>query len=216
MINYASTDKSVEIIKNICPSWQIVDSINENFNAVAIDSEVEEYEKTITGWRICLNITEFLVGNYQSLTPSLVPEQKAISVCLMVEKPETMYQQTEIKDILKEKINGLSPEHCTATGQRSIHNFSLKYPLGRHFRHPEPCQDFVILKYIYSPWNEQLIQRKLQIKHRIPQSEFEKGLGLHHAFCKERLEHELRRLQKDSQDLSEIIKINETPLKYFL
>jgi hypothetical protein len=33
MINYGSTDRSVELIKQICPTWKIVDTKNEYFGA---------------------------------------------------------------------------------------------------------------------------------------------------------------------------------------
>ena len=52
MINYNSTDRSVEIIKDICPDWQIVNSTNEQFDALRVDSEVSYYEEQIPGWKI--------------------------------------------------------------------------------------------------------------------------------------------------------------------
>ncbi len=59
IIDYASTDRSLEIIKEICPTWEVVQSKNAEFNAMAVDVEVLEYERKIEGWRICLNVTEF-------------------------------------------------------------------------------------------------------------------------------------------------------------
>ena len=67
MIDYNSTDNSVEIIKDICPDWQIVTSVNSCFNAVEVDKEVMYYEEQIPGWKVTLNSTEFLVGNYKLL-----------------------------------------------------------------------------------------------------------------------------------------------------
>ena len=45
MIDYHSTDRSVEIIKSICPAWEIVTSRNNDFQADNIDTEVMEIEK---------------------------------------------------------------------------------------------------------------------------------------------------------------------------
>ena len=45
MIDYNSTDKSKEIIEEICPHWKIVKTKNEYFDSDIIDREVEEYEK---------------------------------------------------------------------------------------------------------------------------------------------------------------------------
>ena len=67
MINYNSTDRSVEIIKDICPDWQIVDSVNPEFSAIEVDKEVMYYEEQIPGWKICLNVPEFLYGDFSSL-----------------------------------------------------------------------------------------------------------------------------------------------------
>ena len=65
LIDYDSTDESVNIIKEICPDWQIIKSKNEMFDAKKCDDEVMEIEQNISGFRICLNVTEFLIGNYK-------------------------------------------------------------------------------------------------------------------------------------------------------
>ena len=64
MIDYHSTDRSVEIIRELCPTWDIVTSRNPNFQADTIDTEVNDIEAGIDGWKICLNVTEQLIGNY--------------------------------------------------------------------------------------------------------------------------------------------------------
>ena len=46
MINYHSTDRSCEIIKEICPTWQIRPSRNEYFHPKDIDAEVMDIEAT--------------------------------------------------------------------------------------------------------------------------------------------------------------------------
>ena len=74
MINYKSTDRSVEIINEICPEWQVVDSVNPEFSAAEVDDEVMYYEEQIPGWKIALNVTEFLVGNYSLLTEDETPK----------------------------------------------------------------------------------------------------------------------------------------------
>jgi hypothetical protein len=55
LIDYNSTDRSVEICKNICPHWQVFSSMNEYFEAHSNDSEIEFYEKQIPGFRIALS-----------------------------------------------------------------------------------------------------------------------------------------------------------------
>ena len=67
LFNYDSTDRSVEIIKDICPTWEIKTSKNRVFDAALVDKEIMEFEPSIEGWKICLNVTEFLVGDFSVL-----------------------------------------------------------------------------------------------------------------------------------------------------
>ena len=61
MIDYHSTDKSVEIIKELCPTWEIRKTKNEMFDAHLVDKEVMEIEDTLIGFKIALNVTEFII-----------------------------------------------------------------------------------------------------------------------------------------------------------
>ena len=49
MIDYHSTDRSREIIKEICPTWEVVTSRNLDFQADNIDTEVMDIEREIDG-----------------------------------------------------------------------------------------------------------------------------------------------------------------------
>jgi hypothetical protein len=68
---------------------------------------------------------------------------------------------------------------------RSMHNFSLNYfdtsvwRAGRHYW-GTPCEDFRILWYGYSPFTENLIQRKLAIQTQIPETDKAVGNGGQH------------------------------------
>ena len=48
MIDYHSTDHSREIIREICPSWDIVTSRNIDFQADTIDIEVNDIDRKST------------------------------------------------------------------------------------------------------------------------------------------------------------------------
>ena len=60
VIDYNSTDKSMEICKKICPECKIIKTRNEYFDAQEIDKEFMDIENTIEGIKIVLNTTEFL------------------------------------------------------------------------------------------------------------------------------------------------------------
>ena len=68
---------------------------------------------------------------------------------------------------------------------RSMHNFPLNYfetsvwRAGRHYW-GTPCEDFRILWYGYSPFTEDLIQRKLAIQTQIPEADKAVGNGGQH------------------------------------
>jgi hypothetical protein len=47
LINYHSTDRSVEIIKDICPKWKIVDTENSHFVFKPTDQEIMYYEAKV-------------------------------------------------------------------------------------------------------------------------------------------------------------------------
>ena len=61
IIDYNSTDRSLEICKKICPNCKVIPSINEYFDAQEIDREVMDIERSIDGIKIVLNVTEFLI-----------------------------------------------------------------------------------------------------------------------------------------------------------
>jgi len=61
LIDYASTDRSRDIIHELASTWEIRPSRNAKFHSVSIDHEVMDIEREITGWKMCLNVTEFLM-----------------------------------------------------------------------------------------------------------------------------------------------------------
>ena len=64
LIDYGSTDSSLEIIQDRAPkNWKVVKTNNKNFDAFLVDHELMEYEKKIKGWKIALNTTEFLISS---------------------------------------------------------------------------------------------------------------------------------------------------------
>lgn len=181
MINYKSTDKSVEIINKICPDWQVVDSINSEFGAIDVDSEVMYYENQIPGWKIALNVTEFLVGNYSLLNEDEGNREIYVpSFYFIDENDETVVEKQ--KPLYEQLFNGIDfIDDPMIRKLRCLHNHQISYPIGRHFLNfDETSKDFVIFNYGFSPMNKQLISRKLQIQHRISESDKRKNWGAEH------------------------------------
>ena len=62
LVDHGSTDRSVEIIQEMAPSWEIVSTQTLDFGANIVDDEMMEIEKRFDGPKIVLNVTEFLFG----------------------------------------------------------------------------------------------------------------------------------------------------------
>jgi len=62
IIDYNSTDNSINICKSICPNATIINSRNKKFKIFDVDQEVMDIENGIEGFKIVLNTTEFLVS----------------------------------------------------------------------------------------------------------------------------------------------------------
>lgn len=184
MIDYNSTDSSVDIIREICPHWKIVKSRNEFFGAREIDSEVEDIERGIEGWRICLNTTEFLLGDTSQITKA-----HQIPAMVMVDNEPDNLPDPNIS-LVKQKQYGIHyNEGFRIRRARCLHNNSqISYPLGRHFEAYD-TEEFLILWYGWSPYNQHLKKRKMQIGQNIPEADKARGFSLEHMMTEEQLDN---------------------------
>ncbi len=201
-INYASTDRSVEIIKDICPKWTIVDSINDMFDARQCDEEVVKYERQIPGWKVTLNVTEFLVGDFSILDDT--PEQELIIPCnVMVDVIES--EEVDVsKSLIEQKHFGIhySDSGARLRRPRCIHNKQhIQYPLGRHYENYN-CENLQVCWYGWSPFSSSLIKRKLQIQNKIPESDRAQGFGREHITNVNQLIKDYTELKSRTRDLS--------------
>jgi len=181
LIDYDSTDRSVEICKEICPTWQVVKSVNKEFGAWQIDAEVMAYERQFGGWRIALNVTEFLVGNVNELmhdrdeaTQYLIP-----SISFFDWDPEGSLNKTI--PIWEQKTFGIHYNDDFLTRRsRSLHNFSdIQYDAGRHF--PKfNCEEAILFHYANCISSPEMVKRRLQIQTRIPKSDIMRNMGHQH------------------------------------
>jgi len=199
MIDYHSTDRSVEIIKEICPTWDIVTSRNIDFQADNIDTEVMDIERQIDGWKIALNVTEQMIGDYTILDDK--PGQWLLPTVFMVDvdrKPVT-----QDLPLYEQKTDGFSfkdsPQAFLERRARSIHNVPVFYPPtntpecmgpGRHY-HTYNTDQLVIFYYGWCPFDDGGIARKLQIQTQIPLIDRQRGWGFHHITNKETLTYRL-------------------------
>ena len=241
LINHSSTDWSVDICRSLAPHWKIVNTKLTDFNAAKNDSEVMEYEARIKGWKMVLNVTEFLVCKPNRLDLILKDMKSNNISCLqtrgviMVDsKPDEL--ASEKKSLVQQKCQGYiedkHPYHGgklallrdlyyhleIASGKRRsrlgfrnriIHShLTGDYGVGRHGTNhnigsiSEPVYTFW---YGFSPWDQEMILRKQQIKERIPREDFEKNFGFQHFWGEARLQEEYEKHLTKSSDLAYLL-----------
>ena len=221
MIDYRSTDRSVEIIRELCPTWEIHTSRNDTFDANGVDNELKDYERPLEGWRVSLNIPEFVFGNYDRLDDD--PTHRNIyiqqySFTDMERRDEPYYLNSDLPlykqrwwgygggraewDFTKAQSHGSSPRSL-----RSIHNFAWDYDgpgvsTGRHvWENEQSFVDLCIFYYGFASLEEASIKRRMQIQTQIP------GGGTSHNFSLGQLMDKFRLEQQPlSRDMRPIIK----------
>ena len=186
MIDYASTDRSKNIIRAICPSWEIVDSKNKYFDSAAIDREVEDYERTLTGWRMALNVTEFLYGNYKRLVETQNNLTYYINNYVFIDDDKTELSHMiplheQVTNGYKETSNRTYELNYGFRAQRRINNFFEEYHLfgGRHYFETPVLDDLFIFYYGYMNQSELMTNRKLQIRDKMSFDEIKKHKNEH-------------------------------------
>ncbi|GMK44273.1 glycosyltransferase family 2 protein [Paenibacillus glycanilyticus] len=197
LINRGSTDQSVKIIRKLAPHWEIRDSIVPDFHAVEVDREVMDIENKLPGWKMVLNTTEFLVCRYgKQLFPileSLGGKMYSIRIITMVDPPGYYNDPVYALPLVNQRHHGLFPPdpHAPYIG-RFIHKYkSGDYTAGRHWT-TKPYQVLLhptfVFKFSFSPWNNLMRMRKLQIGPTLSADALRYGLGAHHIFNLQELE----------------------------
>lgn len=213
MIDYHSTDRSVEIIKSICPHWEIRTTRNESFDAVLCDKEVQDIEKEIHGYKIALNTTEFLIGNVP-IALQHYPAYLHLKSYVMCDRTENLPSYpTYDKPLIDQCHHGFVNLHYRQS--RSMHRYlEMEYAVGRHsFLYDTEL--LAICWFGWAPFNEHTLKRKLQIKDKIPPEQFINGSGIQHSYNVEQLMEQYEYMSSTSYDLSPFIKTINRYGEYF-
>ncbi|MEI4649455.1 glycosyltransferase family 2 protein [Bacillus cereus] len=173
LINRGSTDRSVEMCRIFAPDWEVRTSKVPEFDAEQVDNEVMDIESAVQGWKMTLNTTEFLCcQNKTSFFNSLNELQKrmyAIRMILMVDPLNNNYSNPRYSvPLVKQRFHGYFPyDPHLGKSWRLIHNHKKgHYTPGRHSSaYPFELYNLpaLVLKFYFSPWNNRLKKRKLQI-----------------------------------------------------
>lgn len=194
IIDYCSTDRSVEIIHKYCPTWEIIKTRNlnadgsPNFKAHLVDIEVSDIESRIDGYKICLNTTEFMFLTKPKeeimniLTTNLY---YGVGIHHVMNKKQNFYPKNAVEFLKGIELIGLANQE---RGHRFLHsNKRIHYTPGRHNHYTNNPRNniynhklFFILWTKFYPCNKNMFERKLQIQQNIPQSDKDNGFGYQH------------------------------------
>ena len=212
VFDWGCTDRSMDIVREMCPTWEIRKAAEshphktvEKFDAFDNDTLLMFAEMKVDGYKIILNTTEFLMSpgpirNYLSEDPNSYYPLRSL---LALSTKESQYPTT-----LEEFFAGVEKVEMNVRGRRMIHSWDHgHYSLGRHdVTLPVTgwIDPFILWCGSY-PWNPQMIQRGLQIKDKIPDSDYERGISYHHRFSLE--EREKNRMKQ----IETAIPVSEVP-----
>jgi hypothetical protein len=231
LINYKSTDNSVDLIrKHAPPTWEIVDSINDIFNAQLCDLEVMQHERRVKGWKIVLNVTEFFVCPNINLIEQDCEKNnlngfRAIGVVL-VDSTNNIKVDSDVP-LIEQKNHGFTESNFDYNAaklswypgpsrSRIYHKnvIGLYFP-GRHksllSKVPAVIDGAYIFWFAFSPWNSDFLKRKTQIAQRLDPDDISKGWGYQHTLDYGQLDNIRNVFLKQSYSLADLIKKSKIP-----
>ncbi len=191
VVDYNSTDSSLEICKRMWPECRIIPSRNKDFDAEFVDHEMMDIENGIPGIKVVLNTTEFLFckrplkeifGNSSSPISYEINSYSAYS--------KKNYDIRSLNELLSKALNEDVVYHSDR-GIRQIFTFphGAYKPAGRHdWANPRSFQDdMFILWFGFYPMNEHQLKRKLQISTRMSARDKSIRRGFQHLFTQEEM-----------------------------
>ena len=223
LIDYASTDRSVEIVKELAPKhWKLIPSRNADFCAAACDAEVMDIEKSLGGWKLALNTTEFLMIPSNNIVERLNSYGAQAVFCKSVGIAGGDNQDPQnIKEFMSAFDTGYMDSIVESVGvntvnrsDRIIHNSLCGfYSAGRHDTNlPSKIEsDSIFIGWAgYYPWNQNTIKRKLQIKERIPEHNKRRLWGAQHQWPLEKMTSIREQIISNSNNLLNFQLYNNT------
>ena len=193
LIDYSSTDRSVQIIKELAPpNWIVVNSSVPHFGAMELDKQVMSVQKSHPDyWHIALTTTEFLVHADLRGSLAVLDGERPVRIRAVMMVGNDSRPLGRYKDLATQR------SLCTTSAANPYARFifggsfmqrNWTYLVGRHdmvwVGRDKSLIAFLkgglILKYTYTPWPQ--VQSRLgQVGTRIPSSDRRKHFGSHHT-----------------------------------
>ena len=175
LINHFSDDRSAEIVKEICPTWEVRDTKLKDWDFEDSRQEYMEVEREIDDYKIILTTTEFLIS-----APELPDKLSAFAIPMIrMADDEPNNPPTHNEPLVEQKHFGFADRGVNK--HRFLHNYpDGGYGLGIHkIAHKVVRVPNLIYKYVFSPWTEELIERKLQMVKYMSVRDKELGRASH-------------------------------------
>jgi hypothetical protein len=209
LLDYGSSDRSVALIRELAPGWEIRPSKNEWFDARDADAEVMAAEREFAGWKMVLNTTEFLLADdLPQYLGRLEQEQPQVAGVwpfdfTLVDPLAERDREVTAAPLYLQKRWGY---HSGGSRSRLLH----RCPDGRYDtgRHSSPLVGKTLVDGLFIVWlgwcpMRYVKKRKLQIQERISPRDRAAGLGRHHLMSEAELEGAYRREAARAYDLWE-------------
>lgn len=174
IVDYHSTDKSREIIKEICPTWEIIPSKNQYYSRPTLYPELIEIEKRIKGWKTILNVTEFIFHpDLRTYLHSLCPNVKGVwmpPVSLIDDNPQNPLND-DMPLVLQKSYGTIGYNEIRPTN-RLIHKHIHGEWRGEGGHDSYMTNTFIASDLFHvwlgwCPWRPEFIKRKLQIQDKM-------------------------------------------------
>ena len=204
IIDYNSTDNSIQICKNICPNAKIITSKNKYYGSSTTDLEIIEIENNIDGIKLVLNITEFLFLKkpIKDLFNDSDNDKKSYKIIAYTPYSSKKYEINNYKDLISNLLNEDVLYNRDINHSRDIHNYSNGNYVDKRKGTNNITyitNDVFIIWFGFYPMNDKFIQRKLQIKNNI--SEIDKKNNSHHFYNIDEINEIITNNMKNSTNL---------------
>ena len=210
LIDYGSTDRSIETIREYAPDWEIRKSKNKWFHPEAVDEEVMAIEEGFGGWKTVLNTTEFLVrDNFKDYLVSSDPNCigfRATGLVIVDKLSERNNSVTSDPLVFQRRSGYLEsavvPKDSLMRSRLIHRSPNGKYSPGRHKTGLDVVTrpDIFVAWFGFSPM-QYIVQRKLAIKRKIhPKDRRTVNAGWHNV-SKDGLENQYKSHAQHANDL---------------
>jgi hypothetical protein len=178
VIDYASTDESVEIVERMAPTWEVRQSPHSEFSAELLDELVMSTEASLSGVMLALTVTEFLIGDPSDFSGGEI----VIPTVDLVDMPGDA-PFIEGMPFHEQRTHGIhyrdvSPYRVHGRG-RLMHAVPVSYTPGRHYE-ASIGGPFLIYRVAGCLVSKAMVERKLQIQEKIPLDDVARNYGGQH------------------------------------